>query len=276
MFIQNDNNVRRSVLESANKYYILGSNFGPYKSTDYYEYYKKIFCKAQDVCFREKYSYNMFKDLPNIRYASDIVFTLDISKIKVTNSKKVIISVIDCSRKNSINKKEEYESKIIEMCEYFINSGYEVTLMSYCKFENDELAIRSILNKCKEDTRLKLNKYYYRGNIEEALNVMGDCQIIIGTRFHANILGLLLGKTIIPIAYSDKTINVLKDMNFRGKIIKMDEIEKFDVNSLTKQQLNYKHDVSYQIKDAQKQFLELDKLLINEGENGRIKNKKHN
>lgn len=243
------------------KYYILGSNFGPYKNDEFVTLMNEFFSKAEDVCFREEYSYNLFKNLPNVRYASDIVFTLNTSDIKIINSKKVIMSVVDCGRKAKQEYKELYENKIIEMSRYFIKNGYEVTLISYCKAEKDEEAIESILAKCDSKLKEKINTYYYRGNIEEALNVMGDCQIVVGTRFHANIIGLLLGKTIIPIAYSDKTINVLKDMNFNGRVLKVQDIDKFDVNSLTEDDLNYKHDISFQIKDAQKQFEKLDELL---------------
>lgn len=261
MFIQNDKYIKKSILENSKKYYIIGSNFGPYNTSEYHKYYENIFRGAIDICFREKHSYNLFKDLPNVRYASDIVFSMDISDIKITNNKKVVISVIECERKASIVDKEKYENKMVEMSKYFIEKGYEVTLMSYCKSEKDEEAIESILTKCDSKLKERISVYYYTGNIEEALNVMGDCQIVVGARFHANIIGLLLGKTIIPIAYSDKTINVLNDMNFKGRVLKVQDIDRFDVNSLTEDDLNYKHDISFQIKDAQKQFERLDELL---------------
>lgn len=261
MFIQNDKYIKKSILENSKKYYIIGSNFGPYNTSEYHKYYENIFRGAIDICFREKHSYNLFKDLPNVRYASDIVFSMDISDIKITNNKKVVISVIECERKASIVDKEKYENKMVEMSKYFIEKGYEVTLMSYCKSEKDEEAIESILTKCDSKLKERISVYYYTGNIEEALNVMGDCQIVVGARFHANIIGLLLGKTIIPIAYSDKTINVLNDMNFKGRVLKVQDIDRFDVNSLTEEELNYKHDISFQIRDAQKQFERLDELL---------------
>lgn len=181
-------------MEKAKEYYVLGSNFGPYNNKEYYNYYKNVFEKANDVCFSDKNSYEKFKDLKNVRWAPDIVFTLDTSNISIKNNKKVVISIIDCSRKNNCEYKDSYEKKIIEISEYFIRKGYEVIMMSFCKFEGDELAIESIYSKCNDDLEQKLKKYYYRGNIEEALNVMANCQIIVGTRFHANILGLLLGK----------------------------------------------------------------------------------
>lgn len=90
---------------------------------------------------------------------------------------------------------------------------------------------------------------------------MGDYQIVVGSRFHANILGLILNKTIIPMVYSEKTLNVLKDINFKGRVFDIRELEKCDINSLTEQELNYKIDVSLQRKEAHRNFEKLDKAI---------------
>ena len=253
----------KQYLKNYIPYYILGSNVGPYIHEEFLEILKNnIFNKAEDVCFREENSYKLFKSLPNVRYASDIVFTLDTSNINITNDKKVVISVIDCDKKINPKYTGLYEKKVIELIKLFYNKGYEITLMSYCKSEGDEYAIERIIAKLdNEKIKENINKYFYDGNIEEALNIMGDCQVIIGTRFHANIIGLVMNKTVIPIAYSDKTLNVLKDMNFKGKVFDIRDMDNFKVDSITDDDLNYKIDVSYQKKDAQRQFEKLDKIL---------------
>ena len=133
--------------------------------------------------------------------------------------------------------------------------------MSFCKNENDEAAIESIFSRLNDNNKKNITKYFYRGDIHEALNILADCQIVVGSRFHANILGLLFNKTIIPIAYSEKTINVLDDIGFKGIKIKISELEKFDIACLTDEQLNYKCDISFQVKDSQRQFEILDKIL---------------
>ena len=94
---------------------------------------------------------------------------------------------------------------IISHQERILNIADEIILLNNGKIENIDL---------------RLVDY----DIEEALNIMGDCQIVIGTRFHANILGLLLGKTVIPIAYSDKTINEVLMSNNIIESGKLDEI----------------------------------------------------
>lgn len=239
-------------------YYILGSNFGPYKNEEFLNTYKEVFKNAKDVCLRDEYSYNLFKDLSNVRYTSDIVYGLDTSKVIKTNSKKAVISVIDCDLKMGNGYKKDYEIKLNETIEHLVNKGYEIVLMSFCKLENDEVAINEIYEKINISIKDKVSKYFYRGNIEEALNVLGEAEVIIGSRFHANILGLILGKTVIPMAYSDKTLNVLKDINFSGKIIDIRKLSEFNPKDLNDEDLSYKISVEKQINSARKQFEVLD------------------
>lgn len=246
-------------LHLNNDYYILGSNFGPYKDKEYYDMYKDVFKKAKDVCFREEYSYNLFKDLENVRYAADIVFSMDTSNIKIVDNKKVVISVIDLSCRKELKQYTEiYESKIKDVCEYFINIGYGVTLMSFCDIEGDVKAIKNILNLVDTNIADKIEVYSYEGNIQEALYVIASSSVVIASRFHAMILGLLFNKTVIPMIYSEKTLNVMNDIEFKGKYVRINEIDNFNISDCD---LNYKLDISKQIKDAGRHFEKLDSYI---------------
>ena len=132
--------------------------------------------------------------------------------------------------------------------------------MSFCKREGDEEAINSILSKIDSNLKEKIEIYNYHDNINEALNYLADSRVIVGSRFHANILGLVLEKKIIPIAYSDKTVNTFNDLEFSGKIIDIRHLEDFNFNQL-KENLNYEFDITNIKKNAEKQFEKLDKVL---------------
>lgn len=260
MFMEN-NDSNRDFSLGKNKRYLLGVNFGPYKTEKYYQNIHNMMSKLEDVCFRDKYSYNLFKDLPNTRCASDIIFSMDTSKVKITNRKRAIISIISPKDKLDEKYQEKYENKMIELIKFLDGKGYEICLMSFCKIENDEQEIENIINKLPKTYRDKVERYCYNGNIEQALNVLGDCQLIVGGRFHANILGLVLGKSILPVLYSDKTLHVLQDMEINVPIIDIRKLDEFDVKSLTDEQLNTHFDVEKQKKDAQRHFEKLDILL---------------
>jgi len=238
-------------LNDNKPYYIIGSNFGPYNNDYYKKTYEEIFKKACTVNFREEYSYNLFKNLDNIKFYPDIVFSLDVDEITIKNQKQVTFSVMNI-------KNEIYFEKMIDLINYFISINYKINLVSFCKYEGDEKAIKKIMKKLNNKN---INVYFYRGNIDKILNVFAKSNIIVGTRFHANILGLLLNKTVIPIAYSNKTLNVFEDLNFKGKIIDINKIEEFNVSDINELDLNYKLDIDKFKIESHKHFKELDKIL---------------
>ena len=245
-------------------YYIIGANIGPVYTDEYISRIKEgIISKATDVCLRDKKSYSYLKDCKNVRVGSDIVFSMDINKdYSKEEKKKVIISVIDIDKKSNqiINpNQEKYDETICNMIDLFINKNYEVELFSFCKSEGDEIAIERILEKNKYKD--KVNKYYYDGNIKKALDELGTAKIIVGTRFHANIIGMIMKKTVIPIIYNDKTREMLNDINFKGKFIDIERIEEFNVNNITEKDLEYKIDIKKSKEEAERHFKELDKIL---------------
>lgn len=251
-------NPRKEIGKRPNKYFVIGSNYGPYKTKEYFNNSKKFFEDAEDVCFREKYSYNLFKDLKNVRYAPDIVFSLDCSYLsKINTKKKVIISLIDCKIKYGEKYTNLYEDKIIELIQILKKKGYEICLMSFCKNQGDEEAINRICNKTKE----KVETYFYRGNIKEALEKISESQVVIGSRFHAMILGLLFNKKILPINYSDKLNHVFEDYKIKSKIINIKDLETEDLEKTLDENLAITEDIQELRKNSQKQFEKIDKFV---------------
>ncbi len=266
IFIENSNYKKQTanllnIYDNKLDKLILGANFGPYKSEEFKKTIENgIFKKCLDVSFRDTSSYKLFSHLPNIRYNPDIILSLGTEKIQIKNNKKVIISVIDCTDRN-INK-DKYENKIIEFINYFFTNNYEIILMSFCQYEKDERAIKSILKKIRnKQIKGQVKKYFYRKNIDEAINLIASSSIIVGSRFHANILGLKFNKVVIPIAYSDKTINALNDLGYKSKIYDARNIDDIKIDSEFEQNLKYKCDVSEKIKQSENHFSILDTIL---------------
>ena len=259
LFIERKNILNQlSKREVIHDEYIIGSNFGPFKSEQFYRYFKDdYFPKIKDIYFREMYSYNLFKNLNNVRCGNDVVFSLDISNVRITKRKRVVFSVINAFNKFDKETSLKYFDEIIKMITKFDDLGFEIILMSFCKFEGDEDAISFI----EKQMNKKINKYLYRGNIEEALDVIGDSQIVVGTRFHANILGFLMKKIVIPIAYSDKTLNVLSDLKFNGRVYDIRDDERFDIENLSSIFSENLLDLSEIIKKKDEPFKVLDTIL---------------
>lgn len=264
MFIEQRKTKKRLVDELNTRYlkkgiplFVLGANFGPYRNQFYFDEYKKVFSRAKDVCFREKYSGKLFEDLKNVRVAPDIVFGLNTEKYeKIPRERKVVISVINLETRNGLKEKlVEYENAILNIADHYEEKGYEIVLMSFCKGEGDEVAIERILEKTKGK---KIRPYYYRGNIDEALTEIASSEIIVGTRFHSVILGLVFNKKILPIIYSNKTNNMLDDLGFNGKVLEIKNIEKLSkIEDYVSEDIN----IDKQRKQSEEHFRELDKFI---------------
>ncbi|MGG0848187.1 polysaccharide pyruvyl transferase family protein [Peribacillus simplex] len=236
MFMQNETwkkdikkktRVINSFTSEKKEVFILGSNFGPFNDSTFYDKYNKIFKNCSDICFRETYSYNLFKQLPNVRLAPDIVFQLkerEIPKRKNT----VGFSLIDLENRNNLKKfSDQYLNKMFDLIKSYIDSGKSITLFSFCESEGDMDVINKIMNRMTVDYLNKMNVINYTGNINEFLNEFKSMEVIIGSRFHSIILAQVFKQGFYPIIYSDKTYNVLQD-------IKLDEYYKYikDIDSL--------------------------------------------
>lgn len=245
-------------------YYIIGSNIGPVYTKEYINDLKyKVFEKAKLVSLRDKKSYDLVSECKNVQYTCDMVFSLNVDEYKkVESEKKVIISVIDCYKKASQLKNvnpQNYDELIIDAIYTFNKKGYKVQLMSFCEYEGDKECISRLVKKCPD---IDIECYYYNGNIEDALYNLAKAEIIVGTRFHANILGFLLEKKVIPIAYNDKTINMLDDIKFKGLYIDLNNMPKDKFENLYELNDECSYEINNFKNDALKHFEKLDDILV--------------
>lgn len=264
MFIEKNDNIIKKIISSINYIppfdYIIGINFGPYQSNQYYRRYLNNFKKSKYICFREKKSYDLFSTLNNTSFAPDIIFNLDLTKYINKSNKSIVISVIDCNTRFNNDISENYYAQILKIIHYYHQLNYNIYLMSFCKSEGDERAI-DILKPNIPSTNVSF--FNYDGNIDEALDIISKCKIIVGSRFHANILGLLFNKIIIPFAYNDKIINVLSDLNYKGKIYdirKKDIVNEKDLKKINNSNL----DIDKIVKLSSKHFKGIDEYIKGE------------
>lgn len=199
---------------------VLGANFGEYYSTEFLEFYRKSFSKFNDVSFRDEYSYTLFSELENVRYNPDIVFSL---AKRYRNSARSVdsygFSVINLRNRSSLaGYAEGYISSIASTIAQFITNGSSVTLFSFCAVQGDMLAIEEILGRLEHSIAEKVEVVGY-GNgydIDSFLERYFATENIFATRFHATVLSLGAEQNLLPIVYSKKTLNVLKDIRYRG------------------------------------------------------------
>lgn len=240
-------------------YYQIGSNFGPYRDDGFFEGFKTFFANCEDVCFREKYSYDLFADLKNVRVAPDVVFS---GKFLMRKSEKMVsISVINLSNRRGLAEYQiEYRDFIVDICSYYCKKGYQVNLMSFCKEEEDEIMIDEVLQKFSPEEGQAIIPVLYRGDINEIVNLLSRSEVVVATRFHAMILGWCMKKKVLPIIYSPKMEHVIEEINFCGPVARIGNKE--DVDRIL-EDLDHQNvfDVSEICAKAERQFYKLDKVL---------------
>lgn len=222
-------NQRMNIVELFNEknkpVFVLGANFGPFHTTEFRKKYLSFFERCTDVCFRDSYSKNCFSGLTSIRVESDIIFQYRM-KNKFHKEKIIGFSVIDPEHKAGLKDyREEYVNSIVDSINHYIKHEYKCILFSFCENEGDKRICFDIYKKV--NLKKYISIFCYTGDISSFIDRIQECEVIISSRFHANILGLLAGSKIIPYIYSDKTRNVLNDIGFEKNIYTIKKSEDF-------------------------------------------------
>ncbi len=250
---------RMTFLKRYKKIYTIGANWGPYQSKNFVDTYIKYLEKLEDLCFRDTYSYDLFKDLPNTRRADDVVFQLKHPQGEDKNY--YVISPIDFTNRTELTvQKETYVQKIAEISNTLTSQGFEVILMGFCTFQKDDKAIEDIYTLINNKEKVSI---YNHDNINTSLDIIANAKGIIATRFHAMILGFVFSKPTIPLIYSKKMLSVLEDMHFSDAFYNLEKVQDINAEDLVKNILQMKPvNIERMRISSEEQFKELDKFLL--------------
>lgn len=251
-----------------NKPIVLSCNFGPYNTENYLSKHKKLLAMAKDVCWRDSQSYSLFSEFSNMRREADIILTYNLGEeyfLPKGFGKYAVISVVSPNKKNpNAENVNGYIQFIINIVSSLLESGTKVVLASFCKNEGDEEIIDRIIDSFPNNQNV--TSYNYPDiNYKQMMGLFKNAERVIATRYHAMIIGLLYQRPTHVIAYSDKTINVLNDIDTSIKWVDTRKLEAVTVE-------NFLSDYSYTISDskleeikasAEKQFQILDEEIKN-------------
>lgn len=210
--------------------FLIGANCEKSYSPEFFQQLKKAIRKTDGCCFRDSASYEKFSGLPNVTWAPDVLFDYD-PELPIQKGKGIGISVV--SRKGVFQEdtlRETYYNAAAQLCQRSLEQNIPVRLLSFCKSEGDEEAISAIMQKIPQQE--KVTVCLYRGDPKAFLAEMNACETIVATRFHAMILGWVLGKNVVPIIYSSKQTQVLEDCGFQGPMWNAMESKKMNGETL--------------------------------------------
>lgn len=200
--------------------YIVGSNYGPEQTTAFRESVKELFTLVESVSLRDNTSYNLFKDNPRVVYAPDVIFQLALEPKGDAKSNIVGFSLIDLPSRQSLSQyNEQYEKFVLHHIGNALAEGKSVRLFSFCSYEGDKRVCERIVAQLGEEEQKRVEIVAYEGEIEPFLTSLSEVDLLYASRFHAAILGISMQIPTIPVVYSDKTINVLTDLKYKGDIV---------------------------------------------------------
>lgn len=199
----------------ATPIHIIGSNYGPEHTPEFRREVESVLDFVESVCFRESYSYEIFRHKPNVSKAADVVFGMEQPCGVERDEDSVGFSVIDLTiREELMPYIERYELAMSDLITRHREQDAKVKLFSFCRAEGDVRAMERIVARLSEEVASGVEIVSYEGDVDCFLRQLGSVGLLYATRFHATILGFLLGIPTVPVIYSDKTLNVLNDMGW--------------------------------------------------------------
>lgn len=202
----------------------ISSNYGPYKTEEYFKLSERNFNTCTDICFRDKYSYNLFKNIKNVRYAPDFAFGYSINlQNKIKNS--IGISVINLDIREDLKKlSNEYFNLLVKNIERYIENGNKVYLYSFCEHEGDNITLDRLLEYFKDRPQSVVG-IKYNGNVDEFMDIYSKMEYMICARFHAMILSCIARTKVFVMSYSKKIDNVISDLELKIPVLHFKDIE---------------------------------------------------
>lgn len=246
-------------------FFAISNNFGPYSTEDYKNFWANEFRSYSDVCFRDIYSYSLFNGIRNVRYAPDLLFSFK-DEAPVAAEKRVAVSVINPRfrvRSFTEEQSRQYEEKVLELISYYVEKGYRVSLLGFCSLEEDKQEADKLYYELDYRIRENVDCVNFTDDYRVITDEIKKSETVIATRFHAMILGYVLGKKVLPICYGDKVTNVINDLSLTANPVKFEELGKFTAEQLDEKANSLEAQRIAELRgEADSQFHALDKFIL--------------
>lgn len=244
-------------------FFYVSSNFGPYQTQEYYDSARELFSNCTDICFRDTYSSNLFKDLDTVRYAPDLVFSLKTNKEETLND-TVGVSVVDVLGVKGLEHKEnEYYDFLENNIKRYIDEGKEVYLFSFCKYFGEERVIDTVVNRFSEEYIDKIKVVKYNGDIDEFLKIYSKMEYMICSKFHAMILSSMFNQKKVVISYLSKLNNVNNDLKLTNNIMDLQDIQSDMILGLSEFDMCDDKNIESYIKSSENQLGKINEFIVN-------------
>lgn len=173
------------------------------------------------ITVRDTYSYEYIKKkLPDLKCECypDIVFSLPEGSVAERENEGALgISAYNRFGVTAVENDREFAKTADE---YIEKTGNKVLIFALdTGLENDLKTARSIRSMMKNQEHTEIIEH------KDMLANIKRCEKLIGIRFHSIVIAICAGVPVIPIAYSDKTRHMLRDLKFSEEIFNLENID---------------------------------------------------
>lgn len=207
---------------------VIGCNVGPFASPIHRQVAVNELALYDLVTVRDKASYDFVKahtKCPDLRLYPDILFGLKDSLLNNSNSNDNSL----CISAFKDGGDGEYNGKMAALADGYIKAtGGRVKLLIFEATEKSDYISAGKIYALAEN-KDKIDIVIHRTG-KEIMKAICACNCVVCTRFHSIVMAITAGKKFVPIVYSNKSQNLLEDLNYNGVIYNFDNMDSFDID----------------------------------------------
>lgn len=205
----------------------IGCNVGPFASPIHRQVAVSELALYDLITVRDKASYDFIKARTKCHHLElhpDILFALkDILPDNDQNDNSLCISVFKSGGNGC------YNQKMAALADRYIekNNG-RVKLLVFESTENSDIISAGKIYSLATH-KDKIDIITHRTG-KEIINAVSSCGCMICTRFHSIVMAITAEKPFVPIVYSNKSQNLLEDLQYDGAIYSFDDMDSLDID----------------------------------------------
>lgn len=267
-------------LSLKKKVIIMPNSFGPFKGLGVNRNLRKIFNKCTLVFARESISSKCLKEEMNlnIEYLPDLAFSLEKNSIslndmkeqyKIPEGRRLVAITARPYRFPEYHNGEElymkYINSLSDMVVWLHNNGYHALLIEHTiatrHHESDILCLQEITKNVDSKAFTLISDENY--TCRDLKAIYGNCDFVIGTRFHSDIFAMSECIPALAISYEGyKSMGIMQDMGLSDYCIAMNEVTSKNLIERFELLVNNEEKVKIQLNQYKKRVKEDHQKLV--------------
>lgn len=218
-----------SIIKKGKKLYLVGlSTSNSFKNKEYLEKLNYIAKNAEYFSLRDINSLETLKkyniDCEKIKIINDLVFSMPNLPYKVEDKIEFVIGIVFV---NYVSL--DTLLSIIKQVELFLNRNIfvkkKIKLIPFYDFYNaDILKYKEIIENYNGNIEIIIEKY--ESDYNKIVDILTDCDILMGMRYHLSLMGLKLGIPTIHLVY-DVHRHYINKMNY---LLNLFDVEDYKIS----------------------------------------------